>query len=232
MVGVVDYFFLERALELVGVFEQVFYRAKLRNKFGRRLFTYAGATGHVVRRIAFEGQEVYYLARRRYAVAFAHLLWAAYFEALSLDGRAVHKHAVGHQLAVVFVGGHHIGGEAPVECAARQRADYVVGLVALDLDHGYAVGREYGLDIGERQCYVFGLLVAPGLVFGVLLVAESVAVRRVEAYGYIAGVLFLEEVFEGVHEAEYGRGVEARRCRARRAEQGIVCPVNQGIGIE
>ena len=48
----------------------------------------------------------------------------------------------------------------------------------------------------------------------------------------LVGILFPENVFERVAEAEDGGGIEAVRGHARRAHKGIVCAVDQRIRIQ
>ncbi len=230
--GVVYYFFLQRAFELVGIVEKILYRAELGDEFSRRLLSHTGAAGHIVGGVALECKQVYYLTRRGNAIALAHLLGAADLEALTFDGRAVHEHAVGDELAVVLVGRHHVCGEPFFAGASRECAYHIVGLISLDLYHRYSVGLEDILDVWYGQSDVFGLFVASGLVFGVLLMAESMAVGRIEAHGDISGILLLEEVVESIYKAENRRGVEAGRCHSRRAQQGIVGTVDQRVGVE
>ena len=76
------------------------------------------------------------------------------------------------------------------------------------------------------------MLVAAGLIVGVLLVAEGVASGGVEAHGYVARILLAQNIVQRVAEAEYGRGVETTGGEAWGAEQGLVRSVNQGEGIQ
>ena len=223
---------LQRAFERGDVLKQVLDRAPLVDELGGRLLADSRASRHIVGDVALEGQQVDDLRGRGDAVAVAHLLGAAHLEALALERRPVHEHAVGDQLAVVLVGRHHICGEALLGGDDGEGADDVVGLVVLHLDHADAVGADDAFDVWDGEGDVLGLLVALCLVLGVGLVAEGFAVGRVEADGHVGGILLAEDLLERVAEAENGRGVAAVGGDPRRAYQRVVGAVNQRVCVQ
>ena len=160
-----------------------------------------------------------------------HLGRPAQLEALAAERRPVLQHAVGHELSVVLVGRHHVGEVALGLGHAAERADDVVGLVAVDFYHRDAVGREYLLDVRDGGGDVLGLLLALRLVLGVGLMAESAALG-VEAGGNVAGVLLFQNLLQRVAESEDGRGVQSGRCKARRAEHGIVSAIYERVRVQ
>ena len=212
--------------------EHVLHRSPLRDESGGSLLADTGTAGDIIGDIALESQKVDDLRRGCDAVAVAYLLRSAHLEVASLEGGTVHQSVLGDELAVILVRGHHVGGHALGLGPAGKRADDVVGLEALDLDDLDAPGPDDVLDKGDGVGYVLGLLVALGLVLGVCLVTECLAAGRVEADGHVGRILLAHYVIEGVDKTEYGRGVSARRGYARRANQGVVCAVDQRVGVK
>ena len=135
------------------------------------------------------------------------------------------------ELAEVLVGGHHVGDDAFLFSHTGESADHVVGLIALDLDYGDAVGAYNFLDDRHGTSDIFG----SGGAFGFIILEGFVAECRtggVEADCEVGGILLAEHLFEGVDEAEYSGGVEAGACDAGCADEGIVGTEYQRIGIE
>ncbi len=231
-VGVLGHLLLEGAFEGGGVGKQILYGAELVDELDGGLLAHTGTARDVVGGIALERKEVYDLTGRLYAVLLTDLFGAAHLESQTFERRTVHEHPVRDELSVVLVGGHHVGGESGLLGAARECSDDVVGLVAGHFDDGYAVGIEKTLDVGYGHGDVLGLLVASGLILGVLVMAEGAAVGRVEAYGYISGILLAEHILEGIAETEYRRGIHPRRIDAGRAQQRVVRTVDECVGIE
>ena len=196
-----------------------------------RLFSHAGAAGHIVAGIAFECQQVDHLGRTADAVALAYLGRAAQLEALAAQCRAVLQHARRHELAIVFVGRHHIGEIAAGLGHTAESAYDVVGLKARHLNHGDAVGPQNFFYIRNRRRDILGLLLALGFILGIGFMAEGVALG-VEAHGDVARILLLEDFVERVAESEDGRGVETGRGVARRAYHGVVGTIDERIGVE
>lgn len=164
------------------------------------------------------------------AILARYLTHTAHLE-VATEERFVYKDVGRDQLAVVFVGGHHVGVEAGLFGLLGQRAYYVVGLVARHLDDGYAVGAYDFLDDGHRLAYDFGRLFALGLVLLVGLVPEGGA-GRVEAHGDVRGVLLAQYLFEGVDKAEDGRGVDSLGVDARVFDEAVVGSVDECVGVE
>ena len=54
------------------------------------------------------------------------------------------------ELAEILVRRHHVGGESGRLGLARQRADQVVGLVAVEFQHGKVERADEPLDVGQR----------------------------------------------------------------------------------
>ena len=215
LAGIVLYLVLQRPPQRGGIGKKILHGTVLPYQLHGCFLAHAGAAGHIVGGIAFEREQVDNLPWRRDAVALAYLLGASDLEALTLYGRAVHKHAVGDELPVVLVRSHHIGDEAFGLGHTRERAYHIVGLVALDFYHRYAVGLQYLLYVRYGDSYVFRLLVATGLILRVLLVTERMAVGRVETNGYIPRIFLAQHIFESEAEAENRRSVKTRGGNSR-----------------
>ena len=209
--GIGLYLGTERTFDLVGMREHFLDTAELRYELDGSFLTDTRAARHIVRSVALEGQQVYDLTRRCYAVTLAHLLRPADLETLTFERWTVHQYVVGHELAVVLVRSHHVGGETFLGGVCGEGSYYIVGLVALHLHHGYAVGCQYSFYIRNCQGYVLGLFVASSLVLGVFLVSEGLAAGRVEAHGYIAGIFLAEHLLQSVDKTEHRRSVEPLR---------------------
>ena len=144
--------------------------------------------------------------------------------------RTVDIHVVGHELPVVFVGREHVGGHALAAETRGHGADNVVGLEAVYLQDGYAVGFENALDDRHGELDVFRCLLALGLILGECLMAERPAV--VEGHTDVGGTLLGEHLVERVHESQHSRGVESFGVDAGTAQQRIVGAVDEGVGVQ
>ena len=106
---------------------------------------------------------------------------------------------VAHQLTVVFVGREHIGLHTGFASLRGKRADYVVCLEAVRLEHGDVHCRDDVLDDRYGGAYILRCGFALRLVRRECLVAECLAV--VERHTDVRGLLLGEYLVERVHEA-------------------------------
>ena len=113
----------------------------------------------------------------------------------------------------------------------RQRANHVVGLVALDLIDRDVISLEDAFDVRHRHKDALGSLAAVGFIFLECLVAERLA-TGVEAHRHVRGSLALEQILQRIHKAKHRTGIEARRGDARIAEHRIECSENHRISID
>ena len=208
--------------------EQILDGTELLDKFLGVLGTHAWASGDVVGGVAHQAQNVDELFGGLDAVFGIDLLYA---QNLFLE-RVIDLDVGGHQLPEVLVSRDHIGEKSLLLGLVGEGADDIVGLIALNLKDGDAVGLQDAFDVGDSHEDAFGRLFAVGLVGFVILVPEGLAAWRVEAHGDVRRPLALEQVLQGVDKAEHGRCVDARRGNARAAYHCIECPENQSIGIQ
>ena len=134
------------------------------------------------------------------------------------------------KLAVILVGRHHEDLIPGLGAAVCEGADDVVGLEALDLEDGYAHGREQTLEIGYREDYVLGRIETVGLVFGIYLFAER-APLGVECHTQQVGLLALEDVAQELREAEEDRGIHAVAVAHGAPHEGVVILEYQSVGV-
>ena len=89
LLGILLHLLLERTLEPVGAFEEVFDRSELVDELDGGLFADTGAAGDIVDLIAHEGEEIDDLPGVLNAISGADLLLAAEFEILATVGGLV-----------------------------------------------------------------------------------------------------------------------------------------------
>ena len=220
----------ERALELVGRFEQPFDAAKLGEQLLRRLLADARAAGDVVRRVAHQPEQVDHLTDVRQAILGEHF-GRAHRLVIAAVARSELEDAVGDELPVILVGRHHIDVELLLRSLRGDGADHVVSLVARDLEQGDVPGLDESADVGYGCVDVLRRLLALCLVFGECFVAEG-GPGGIESDGGVGGRESSEDIVKRVDEAEDGRGVHAFRVDARIAYEGVVGTVDQCVSID
>ena len=186
------------ALYLCRVLKYGVDASKLGDELGGSLRSHAGASGEVVGGVAHQCQEVYHLSRGVELVLLAHLLRSHRLVASAVTW-AEDEDIVAHQLTVVFVGREHIGLHTGFASLRGKRADYVVRLEAVRLEHGDVHRRDDVLDDRYGGAYVLRCGFALRLVRRECLVAECLAV--VERHTDVRGLLLGEYLVERVHEA-------------------------------
>ena len=230
LLGILFNFFLQCALQLVGLREQLFHSSKLVDKFHGCLLADARTSRNVVGRVAHQSQKVDHLTCVCNAILGAHLLSVESFVS-SAVARAVHHHVVPYQLAIVLVGRKHVCHHALCPGLERQRAYNVVGLVSFSLQHGYAHGLEQALNDGHRAAYVLGSFLSLRLIFGVSLGAEGRAVG-VEGHSQMRGFFFREHFVQRVAEAHHGRCVEPFRVDTGVLYKCVIRAVYQRVSVK
>ena len=129
------------AFELVGVFEQVFHRAKLGNELLRGLWSDARHTGNVVRGVARQPEDIddlFNLFNIPLLQDFRHVEQLAGATHAGLE----HEGVLIDELGIVLVGRDHIGVEALLFRLAGEGADHIVGLETRIFKHRNAEGLE------------------------------------------------------------------------------------------
>jgi len=231
LLGVLLDALLERTLQLVGVGEQPFHAAKLRDELRCRLGAHARAAGDVVARVAHEGKVVDDGERRGQAVFGAHFRRSEHLPRPGSARRPLQQDAFLDELGVVLVGRNHAHLDVVADEALGHRSDDVVGLVALQFENGDAIGANDVLDDGHGAGDVFGLRLTLRLVVGVGLVAERGAVH-VESHGDKVGLLLAQQFVEGVHKAIDRRSVLMLRIDDGRRNQTIISAIDERVSVE
>ena len=218
IVGMLDQAFAVSLVgHLGGMGEQLFERAVARDELARALLADAGHPLDVVDRVAHQREHVDDLRRQ-----YPELL----FHALGVVPRAfvpgvVDRDAVVHQLKEVLVAGDDRHLEAGRHGLRRQRADHVVGLVALRGDDRHTerlAGLVHPRDLlGEIRRHRRAI----GLVVGDQIVAER-APGQVERRADELRLMILNQLAQHVHEDVDGvRGLAARAAQAAAAHRVI-----------
>ncbi len=216
-------------LDFREVVQQILHRTPLLHELAGPLLADARHARNVVRRIAPDRQDVAHQHGVRNAVLFADRRRVDHLDAVAL--LLVELAVLAHQLPVVLVGGHHEDLVARFGPLAGQRADHVVGLVTLHLQHRNAHRIQNLLDVGNRKDDVLGGVGPVGLVFGEDLPAETASLR-IERYSQQVGFLALEDVAQELDEAEDHGGVHPLVVAHGTPHKGVVVFVNQRIGVD
>ena len=223
---------LERVLEaafgqLIQPFQQRFDGAVVLDQLGRRLVTHAGHARDVVGGVTTQGLEIDQL-RRLEPIPLPDLVGTV--DECVCDATAGNQRVdrVADQLETVEVAADDRHVEPALLGDSRQRADHVVGLVALELVNGDVEGVQHllgALDLGPE---VLGHLAPAGLVLGVLDGPEG-RLAHVEGRRCEVGPVG-EHDREHRGEAVNGVGHLARRGAHRREREER--PVDQAVGVD
>ena len=203
-------------------------RAEAHEQVGRRLVADAGDARDVVRGVALEADEVGYETRRD-AVARLHAVGRVDVHVGHAARREQHADVLGHQLEGVAVVGDHAGRDPLLVRAQAERADHVVGLVALVLDVAVAERLDQRAQVRLLLLEQRRRRLARRLVAGKAL--EPVHGPRVPRDDHALGVVVGEQPHEHVREAEQ----RVRREPVGRREllgQRVVGPVGERVAVD
>ena len=120
--------------------------------------------GNVIGGIAHQPQHINDLSRRLDVELGFHFGYAHYLEFLIPVFRPVHKDIVRDQLAIVFIGCHHIGSDALSSGFGGKGAYNVIGFVSTHFEDRDAVGSDDVFNDRHREADDFGSLFALGFV--------------------------------------------------------------------
>ena len=225
------YLGLDGTFQLTGMFEQVFDASELGYQFLGSLFAHARASGDVVGGVAHQPQHINDLSRRLDVELGFHFRYAHHFEFLVAVFGTVHEDVVRYQLPVVFIGRHHVSGDALPSGFGGKGSDDVIGFVSAYLKNGDAVGTDDVFYNRHRETDDFGCFFTLGFVLFVSLVAER-GTCRVEGDSNVCGLLFLQHIFQCIDEAHDGGSIESLRVDTGIFDESIVCPVNQSVCVQ
>ena len=120
----------------------------------------------IVGSIAPKSQDVNHLARVAEAIVGLYLGWAHNLYPIATLALFVDAHSGGDKLTKILVGGDHIDVVALCGSLVGQGADNIVGLVALNLQHGDAHSRQNLLNIGHCSNDILGVSLRLALYSG------------------------------------------------------------------
>ena len=184
--------FLEFALQLVGIGEEVLHGIKFAEEFLGGLFADSGDAGDVVGGVAHEAEDIDDLRGSFHAPDFAHAGEVDDIVFGSLAAGFPHVGALVDELGEVLVGSDHerfdvaaclgLGGEG---------ADDVVGLETVEFEDGDVEGLAEAFEVGEGGGEILGHGVALGLVFRIEGMSGGGG-GGVEGDGQVGGLLVLQ----------------------------------------
>ena len=183
--------------------EQVLDASELRHQLLSGFLSHTGTAGDIVRRVAHQPQYVYHLCGRFDGELGFYLFDAHHFKPSRMSG-PIHKDVFAHQLPIVFVGSHHIGGDSASSRFGGERAYHIVRLVSRHFEDRNAIGTDNLFDERYRQTDIFGRFLTLSFVLLESLMAKRWA-GRVERHSYMSGVFLLQHFFKRVYEAEDSR---------------------------
>ena len=225
MFAVGFHFRLDGSFQFAGMVEQVLDASELGNQLLCGFFPYARTTGDVVGGIAHQSQHVDDLCRRLYVEFGFDFFDSHYFKLLVAVFGAVHKDVVRYQLAVVFIGGHHISTYALASGFGGKGADDIVCLVSGYFEDGDAVGAyDVFYDRYGKPDY-FRRFLTLGFVLLVSLVPEGGS-GRIKRDADVCGLFFFQYIFQGIDESHNGGSIESFRINTRIFDESIIRPVN------
>ena len=200
------------ALHFVGVRDHFFERAVLLDQLRGGLRAHLVHAGHVVHRVAHE-REVVDDAIGRHAELRLH---AGGVELLVVRHGVDPQHPVGHELRQVLVA----GGDRPSPSRARaRRASTSVPITSSASTPSTTTSGQPSAGMISKSgpiCAreVLGHRLARGLVFGIDLVAEGLALGIEHRGDIIRGEVLLELLEHAHHAADRARRLARRRCAA------------------
>jgi len=160
----------DHAADVTGGGDDAVERVVLRQPLDRRLRSNLGDARNVVDRVA-DQRQVVDDALGWHAELGKHAGGVERFVAHRVDQR----HAFVDELRQILVAGRDHDVDALCSGLSRQRADHIVGLDAVDHQDRPAAGGDAGVDRLDLQAQVVGHRRPVGLVFGVPVVAEGLA---------------------------------------------------------
>ena len=184
-------------LHRLGLFQEGIKRAEFLQQLPGRLFAHPRHTGNVVGGVAHKAQEVHHVL----GVDAKALLHLGHPEALIFHG--VQDGGVfGHELAQVLVAGdqHHVAALFLV--TPRQRAQNVVGLIALQPDGGDVERLDQPVDVWNLHLQVVRHGRSVRLVIRIHFVPER-RTALVKSHAEILRLFLLDQLLQHVFEAEH-----------------------------
>ena len=192
------YFGFKRAFQLVGMGKQVFDAAEFRYQFLRGFLAHARTAGDIVGRVSHQSQHIDDLLGGPDIEFGFYLLDAHDFKSAAMFG-TVHKHVVRYQLAVVFIGGHHIGGDTLLSGFGGKGTYHIIGFITGDFQDGNAVSADNVFYDRYGKADSFGSFFPLRLILFVSFVAEC-RPRRIKSYSYVRRILLFQYFFEGIYK--------------------------------
>ena len=177
--------------------------AKLCNQFLCRLFSNARTSRNIVGSISHQSQQVDDLQRRLNGILVLDFFDTHDFESLVVVSGAVHEYVLADQLSVVFVGSHHISGNAAFPGFRGQCSDDIVGFISGHFKDRNAIGTDNILDNRDGETDHFRRFLTLCLVFRIGFMTERRACR-IECYTDVSGVFLFQDILQCIDKSEDG----------------------------
>ena len=205
------------ALDALGMGNKLIQRAIFGQPLRGGLRPALGYAGYVVDGITDQRQVINDLVRA-YAKLFQHASLIEHFA----RHRVFNAHMLVHQLRHVLVAGRHDGFNAVLRTPGCKRADHVIGFHAVDHQDRNAECAHGSVDRFDLHAQLVRHRRAVRLVFGIEVIAESLALG-VEHAGDIIGRRFFPQLFEHVDKAvqRIGRCAIGRGQRLDRMKSAV-----------
>ena len=212
------------------MFQQIFDAAEFADQLLCGFLSDARTTGNVVGGVTHQSEHINDLPGGLDVELGFHLLYAHDLKAACVLG-SVHKYVFGYQLAVVFIRGHHVGGDALLPRLRGKRADNIVGFIARYFQDRDAVCADDILYNRYGEPYGFRSFLPLCLILFICFMAEGGS-GRVESDTDMAWIFFFEHFLKRVHKAKNGRGIEPFGIGPRGFDERVIGAIYQCIGIE
>ena len=196
------HFFLQCTFDLIRAHEHLVDVAELGEQFHGRLLAHARTAREVVGRVAHECQQVDHLSGALQTILGRYLVGTHRLVTTAMAGPEL-IHMTAHQLAIVLVGGEHIGVNTDGIGLFCQCTNHVVGFEAIGLEDGDAHGAQDIFDDRHTHADVFWCLLALRFIGGERLAAEGGSVG-IESHAQVGGLFLGHHLVQGVHETHDG----------------------------
>ena len=147
------------------------------------------------------------------------------------SARLEHFNFFCHQLTKVLVRCHHIDIKALCFCLLSKGANDVICFIALKPQCRNLDGLQKLVDVWDCDLNTLRCGIPVGFVVGIAFRAARRS-SNVKYHSDVGRLLLIQHIKQGKHEAVDSRGVQPLTGDSWVADEGKMCPENQGKGIK